>query len=109
MTYSALAIDQASWVRARTSSTGRPWSAPAVAVGVGDHRDDVPHVEALREHDFLAGPVLHLDRRQRIAQRLHDLVLEVLRVVDVQQPRDARGAREDVVADPRVRIALDLV
>src|SRR2546430_15313079 len=41
--------------------------------------------------------------------RLDDLVLELLRVVDVEQAGDARGAREDVVADPRVRIALDLV
>ena len=29
MTYSALAIAQASTVRALTSSTGKPWSAPA--------------------------------------------------------------------------------
>ena len=83
--------------------------APGIAVGVRDHRHDVPHVDVLGQHHFLAGAVLHLDRRQRIAQRLDDLVLELSRIVDVQEPGDPLGAREDVVADARVRIALHLV
>ena len=38
-----------------------------------------------------------------------DLVLERSRIVDVEEPGDALGAREDVVADARVRVALHLV
>src|SRR2546426_11575499 len=83
--------------------------APGIAVGVRDHGDDVPHVEAPREHHFLAGSVLHFHGRQGITQGLDDLVLEVSRVVDVQELGDALGVREDVVADARVRVALHLV
>src|SRR2546425_141748 len=38
-----------------------------------------------------------------------DLVLELLGIVHVQEPRDAVAAREDVVADTRVRVPLHLV
>src|SRR5262249_23159552 len=39
---------------------------------------------------------------------LHGLELELARVVHVEEPGDPLGGRVDVVADPRVRIALDL-
>src|SRR5438445_1159008 len=38
--------------------------AAGVAVGVRDHGHDVPHVDVLRDHHVLTGPVLDLDRRQ---------------------------------------------
>src|SRR5207237_10468843 len=44
-----------------------------------------------------------------VAARLDGSVLEVAGIVDVEEARDALGAREDVVADARVRIALDRV
>jgi hypothetical protein len=83
--------------------------APGIALGVRDHRHDVPHVEVLRQHDFLAGTVRHLHRGNRIAQRLHRPVLDPAWVLDVEELGDAFGAGEDVVADPRVRVALDPV
>src|SRR5438445_1953683 len=83
--------------------------AAGVAVGVRDHGHDVPHVDVLGDHHVLTGPVPDLDRRQRGAKRLDDLVLELWRIVDGQELRDAVGAREDVVADAGVGIALYLV
>jgi len=59
--------------------------------------------------DLLAGRVLHHDGRQRLADGLHGLELELARVVHVEEPGDPLGGRVDVVANARVRIALDLL
>src|SRR2546425_1176399 len=107
MTYSALAMAQASCVRAFTTSTGNPCSAPATPSS-SQPRGRITYVKPAPAIIVQAGGT-PLDRRERLPDRLHRLELELPRLLDAEEVSDPLRRSVDVVGEAGVRVTLDVL